>query len=53
MRFLSKGLQVLGLLIVGQALLVGLMEETNPMTKELTLMFLGAMIFWGGYWLEG
>jgi len=52
-RYVSKGLELLGLLIVSQALLVGLMEETNAMTKELTLLLIGAVVFYLGYLLEG
>jgi hypothetical protein len=53
MKYLAKGLELLGLLIVSQALLVGLMEETNAMTKELTLLLIGGLVFLLGYWFEG
>lgn len=52
MRMLSKGLEFLGLLVVSQALIVGLMEEANVMTKELLLLLIGSIIFLVGYWLE-
>ena len=53
MRLLAKGLQLLALLIVAQALLVGLMEEANVMTKELTILMIGGIVFLIGRWLEG
>jgi hypothetical protein len=52
-RILAKGLQLLALLIVAQALLVGLMEEANAMTKELTILLIGGLVFMLGRWLEG
>lgn len=45
------GLQLLGLLIVAQALVVGVMAETNAMTKELIILGLGAGVFMVGNWL--
>lgn len=52
MQLLARGLELLGLLIVTQALLVGLMERTNAMFKELFLLLIGSLVFLGGYWLE-
>ncbi len=52
MRLIAKGLELLGLLIVTQALLVGLMETSNVMTRELTLLFIGGVVFLLGYGLE-
>lgn len=52
LRLLSKGLELLGLLIVPVALLVGLFEENNAMMRELTILFVGAGIFLIGYALE-
>jgi hypothetical protein len=53
MRLVAKGLQLLALLIVAQALLVGLMEEANVMMKELTILMIGGIVFLIGRWLEG
>lgn len=53
MDFLARTLQLLGLIIVPMALLVGLMEQHQAMTRELTILFLGAGIFLIGYLLEG
>lgn len=53
MKFImAKGLQFLGLVIVPMALLVGLMEEHNAMTRELTVLLIGAVIFFVGYLIE-
>lgn len=50
-RNIAVGLQLLGLLIVAQALVIGVMAETNAMTKELVIMVLGAGVFMIGNWL--
>jgi len=52
MRIVGRSLQFLGLIIVPMALIVGLMEEHNAMTRELTILFLGAGIFFIGYLLD-
>ena len=52
MNFIARSLQLLGLVIVPMALIVGLMEQHNAMTRELTILFLGAGIFFIGYLLE-
>lgn len=52
-KLAAKGLQFLGLIIVPMALLVGLMEEHNAMTRELTILLVGAVIFYVGYLLDG
>jgi hypothetical protein len=51
-RYVALGLELLGLLIVAQALVIGVMAETNPMTKELLILALGAAVFMVGNWLE-
>lgn len=51
-RYFAVGLELLGLLIVAQALVIGVMAETNAMTKELTVLFIGAVVFMVGNWLE-
>ncbi|MFB6345542.1 MAG: hypothetical protein ABEK50_07205 [bacterium] len=51
-RYFSFGLQLLGLLIVAQALVIGVMAEVNPMAKELTILTLGAVVFMIGHWLQ-
>lgn len=49
MQFLGRALQFLGLIIVPMALIVGLMEQHYAMTRELTILFIGAGIFFVGY----
>lgn len=48
---IAFGLQLLGLLIVAQALVVGVMAEVNAMTKELIILGLGGAVFMIGNWL--
>jgi hypothetical protein len=50
--YVAKGLQFLGLIIVPMALLVGLMEQRNAMTRELTILLIGALVFLVGYFIE-
>ena len=52
MHFFGRSLQLLGLIIVPMALMIGLMEEQNAMTRELTILFIGAGIFFVGYLIE-
>lgn len=52
LSMIARGLELLGLLIVPMALLVGLFEQHGAMYKELTILALGGAIFMVGYWLE-
>lgn len=52
LRWISKGLELIGLLIVAQALVVGLMATQNAMFKEIRLLFIGSLVFFAGYMIE-
>ena len=51
MFYFAKLVQALGLADVGYALFVGVTQE-NGMGRELTLMTLGLLVFYGGRFLE-
>lgn len=52
LSLIARGLEMLGLLIVPMALLVGLFEQHGAMYKELIILAIGGAIFMLGYGLE-